>query len=133
MSKTAHITPRPQPSQLIRDMLAACRQNRDDWAQKHYRAWMQPDLTTTAIARREVGLRKLLVGWSQIGETHKDMYLSDIGADAVSGEHFAKMGHAIRDMIGTADLGRYDGGTLDRLVVMIALACGVDLDKDEPQ
>lgn len=120
-----------RPSQLIRDMLAACRQSRDSWAEQHYRAWLQSDLTCKPIERREVCLRKMIVGWAALGESHAEMYLAPIGQDAVTGDHFAAIGKSLRDLINTSDIGRYDGGTLDRLIVTIGHACGVDLDEGE--
>ena len=129
-TNTRTFTTTTKPSQIIRDMLTSCRQSRDDWALRHYQAWLQPDLAPTPIKRREVALRKLIIGWAQLGETHQDMFGAPISEDRISGEHFAVMGHAIRGMVNTADLGAYDGGTLDRLIAMIAETCGVDLDKD---
>lgn len=117
-----------KPSQPIRDMLSACRQSKDDWARRHYQAWLQQDLADTPIQRREVCIRKMIVGWAQLGESHQDMYGAPIGQDAYCCEHFAQMGHALRDML-NGETGAYDCGTLDRLIVMIANVCGVDLDE----
>ena len=123
------MTPTPtNPSDLIHDMLRKLRSKSDWWCGRHYAAWLQSDLeASTPVEQREIALRKLIVSWTQLGETHAALYGSPIGADGVLGAAFEQIGRGILDML-NGECGRFDCGTLDRLIRDIARACGVDFD-----
>ena len=79
-----------------------------DWKDRHLLATLCP--TPRSFESAMVGM---LHAWIAYGETHKRRYDSPIGNDYVLGPEWARIGRALRGLL-NGDLGRLDGGTLDR-------------------
>lgn len=101
----------------------------NDWCRRHATAWELAGTMhqSTTSMRREAALRDLIVGWARMAELHRMDYGSLIGADGVLGVAWKGIGISLRIML-NGDLGRFDGGTLDKLILEIAEATGVDLE-----
>ncbi len=112
------------PSFLIHQMLTKLRfkamEAEFGWGAHHVMAWELSTLST------EAPLRNAIISWGQIGETHRRAHGRDIGQDAVLGVAWKGMGQCLRIML-NADIGRFDLGTLDELILNMASSCGVDL------
>ncbi len=90
------------------------------WCAHHVMAWELSTLST------EAPLRNAIISWGQIGETHRRFHGRDIAHVAVLGVAWKGMGQCLRIML-NADIGRFDLGTLDELILTMATSCGVDL------
>lgn len=111
-----------------------CRDPSQSWPRRHLRAWRQDNVpriarldAISAVAMSEVAMRDAIVAWAMMGEAHAKMYASPIGEDGVLGVAWAQMGQALLSML-NGELGGLDGGTLDKLIRDIALACDVALE-----
>lgn len=89
------------------------------WPQLHCSAWVNPRGT-------ERGIRAMLEGFAAFADAH---VASDytIGQDGFFGPHAEDMIQALLALL-NLDCGRFDCGTLDRLIRELAVAAGVDLD-----
>lgn len=120
------------PSRIMYESVAACERkgsNGEEWARRHMMAWEFGDASRDpGMKRMEAIVRDNIIAWARYGEQHRMLYHSNIGDDGVLGVAFKSMGMALRYML-NGETGRLDCGTLDKLILDIAEACGVDLEE----
>jgi hypothetical protein len=102
----------------------------NDWCRRHAMAWELSGThhQTTNSQRLEAALRDTIIGWAKMAEEHRISYGSFIGEDGVLGRAWKGIGISLLIML-NGDLGRFDGGTLDKLIREIAEASGVNLEE----
>jgi hypothetical protein len=88
---------------------------------RHIDAWNEPGSSAYPHGGRsfEAGIRDLIIGWGEYADAYRAHHDSPITDDGVLGPAWEQIGHSIREML-TGELGRFDGGTLDSLIVSIA-------------
>jgi hypothetical protein len=77
----------------------------------------------------ERAIRDLLTAWLQYRDVHAEVNASRIGDDSVLGPEWARIGAAIRGLL-NADCGRFDCGTLDRIICRELTGQGYDPDAE---
>jgi len=98
------------------------------WARSHMMAWEFSDVVkSTGSMKLEAALRDSILAWARYGETHRAVHGSNIGEDGVLGTAWKAQAQTLLIML-NGELGRLDGGTLDKLIRAIAETCGVDLE-----
>lgn len=89
---------------------------------QHCEAWLEPR------PGREQAIKQLIVGYALLADSHRtEPDDAPIGRCGFFGEHARDMIRALLAML-TTDTGRYDCGTLDRLIRKMAEASGVELE-----
>lgn len=88
------------------------------WTQQHQAAWHNPRGT-------ERGIRAMLEGFAAFADAHETEDYT-IGQDGFFGPHAEDMIQALLAML-NLQCGRFDCGTLDRLIRELAVAAGVEL------
>lgn len=94
----------------------------EPWAKAHLSAWQHP-------IGKEVSVQNLILAWTGYASTFRP----PIGRDSELAEPFAVLGRQILKVLNREDLGRFDKGTLARLVHDIARIAEVQLDTEEPR
>lgn len=106
------------PHELTQEMQLRCRTT----------AWggttVDPEFPLDPVRHREHSLRLMIEGWAAWGESHERLYSCKIAEDAFCGPLFATMARTLIEML-NAELGRHDGGDLDKLVREVSLSCGI--------
>lgn len=106
---------------LIRDSLATARRlvhGRNDYGRAHCTAWHEP---SHGLERGIVGAVKAL---ADLADDAEAMGLP-IGEDGYGGDYWLQIASAVVKLM-SADCGRLDGGTVDRLVRDMARTAGFD-------
>lgn len=93
----------------------------NDWKARHHSAFVAPR------GHAEKSIHALVVAWDQYAGFHWDQHHTNIGDDSVLGPEWARIGSALRGLL-NADLGRLDGGLLDRLICTTLEGQGFDPD-----
>ena len=99
------------------------------WGERHFKAWTLPNTGSEAM------IKSLIVGW--IG--YADQYHASTGfepsstlaEDTYAGQYWIEIAHSIINLL-SMDLGRLDGGTLDRIVREVAMNEGFTEDVELP-
>jgi len=89
-------------------------------AKRHLAAWMNPQ-------GYELPIYHLIRGLAQYGAAAMTAHGSKIGDDQVLGPALKNIADSILTLL-NGDIGRFDGGTLDKLVRAICVEYGVELD-----
>jgi hypothetical protein len=69
----------------------------------------------------------MLLGLAEYADAHERQYSSKIGADGVLGREWLDALRGVRGLL-NGELGRFDGGTLDKAIHAMAEAASVALD-----
>jgi len=75
-----------------------------------------------------IAIVSLFSGRLKYADEHKWKYHSGIGEDGLLGDEWAKIGGALRGLL-NGETGRFDCGTLDKLIADTLRAEGFDPDK----
>ena len=97
------------------------------WQYRHTMAWEFASLKSLHSCN-EAAIRDAIVGWAALAEAHAMKHEAPIGKDGYLGLAWSEMGKQLLHML-NAELGRLDGGTLDKLIRDIAKYGGGDLEK----
>lgn len=84
--------------------------NSSDWQTRHFGAINAPK------SEFEKAFVEMLSGWLRYADSHAQQYESRIGEDGVLGMYWAQIGAGLRGLL-NGELGRFDGGTLDSVLV----------------
>lgn len=76
---------------------------------------------------KEVGVVQLLQSWETYANNHRARFETSIGDDAVLARYWSDIGSAIIGLL-NGDIGRLDGGTVDKYVRELARENGVKGD-----
>lgn len=95
--------------------------NTGGWQDRHDEALRNPRIGF------ESALVRMMVGWFEYAEEHKQRYESVIGNDHVLGDEWEAMGDALRGLL-NGSLERLDAGTLDSFVLKTMRSNGIDTD-----
>lgn len=92
-----------------------------DYQRRHQLAWESPTLG-------ERGLRQMIVGFAERADAYAAETSGErtIGQDGYWHEHALAMVEALRALL-NFECGRFDCGTLDRLILDVAEAAGVEV------
>ena len=106
--------------ECLRELEAKAAQ-RQNWATAHLLAWRGP-------GENEGPLRDMIQGWVMYAHRHQARYGSLVGDDGVLGPEWASIGNALRGLL-NGETGRFNCGTLDRLLLDVATDNGVNLEE----
>jgi hypothetical protein len=95
-------------------------QDPHDWRARHRAAEQRP-------TQGEKAILQLIDALNYYQEAHRDIHGSQLADDAVLGEYWIKMVRSAEGLL-NGDLGRLDGGTLDRMLRAIAVDAGFSED-----
>jgi len=90
------------------------------WAERHLAGWRSP-------VGFEVALKYMVLALDQYGSEMRRQFGREVGNDGVLGPAYRDIVEAVLTLL-NGDLGRLDGGTLDKLVRAIAHENGIELD-----
>ena len=96
--------------------------NSSGWQTRHLSAINAPK------SEFEKAFVELLSGWLRYADSHAQAYKSRIGDDGVLGAYWAQIGAGLRGLL-NGELGRFDGGTLDSVLVSAMEAQDFDPDQ----
>jgi hypothetical protein len=134
--RTLRLVPRTgdwkSPTQIMHDSIAECivkgRDPRFEWMRRHMMAWELSDAgESTGKMKLEATVRDLVIAWARHGEAHRIVHGTNIGEDQYLGFAWKAQAQALLMML-NGELGRLDGGTLDKIIRAVAETCGVDLE-----
>lgn len=80
------------------------------WQTRHFSAITAPK------SEFEKAFVEMLSGWLRYADSHAQQYESRIGEDGVLGVYWAQIGAGLRGLL-NGELDRFDGGTLDSVLV----------------
>lgn len=109
---------------FARDLLlerAGSMEEKDDWKRRHAIAWRYP-------RTNEGGIVALVTALATLVDAHAMTWDAAIGDDFYAGPYVEDIARAAIKLLST-DIGRLDGGTLDKLIRDIANLGGIDGDK----
>lgn len=72
-------------------------------------------------------LAKMLTGWEQYAEAHKDRYGESVGKDHVMGDYWAEVGLAIKRLL-DGDCGGFDCGSIAHNITQAITDAGIPND-----
>ncbi len=133
-------TPAPKvlPAEVLRRAvgdvaeLGARDPDNNQWARRHRMGWefakTRRDPANGPKECASAAIRDVIVGWAHMAEAHRAMYDSNIGDDGVLGPAWKAIGLSLLISL-NGELGRLDGGTLDRMIRNIGDAGGVNFDE----
>ncbi len=97
--------------------------NMNGWQDRHISAFITPN----SVERPIVGMLQTMAAYA---DAHQARFASPLGDDYVLGAAWLEMLIGWRKLL-NGELGRLDGGTLDRLYFEIGKAAGFDADELE--
>lgn len=92
----------------------------EEWHQRHSRAWINPR------PGGERAIKLLIAGYAEMAD-QSQTFEHKLGQDGYFHEHAADLIHAMRAYL-NFDVGRFDCGSLDRLICGLAEISGVELE-----
>jgi hypothetical protein len=93
----------------------------DDWKARHEQALRAPTPGT-----HEAALVGMFGAWVAYAEAHRRAYDSPIGDDGVLGDEWRAIGHGLLGLL-NGDLGRLDGGSMDRAIRTVLEHAGCEV------
>lgn len=90
------------------------------WGPRHVAAWKEPQ-------HAEAGIVGLITAAATYADNYRRQFESQLGDDAVLGEPWADILRGVLQLL-NGDLGRLDGGTVDKLVRQMLSAEGFETD-----
>lgn len=87
--------------------------------ERHNAAWAHP------MRGAEYAIRGAIVSWLEYADSYAAQWDRPIGQDGYAGRYWQEWGEALRGLL-SMDLGRFDGGTLDGILMDAAKAAGVE-------
>jgi hypothetical protein len=101
----------------------------EHWARKHISTWR------TAQNDEAAAIRDMIVAWGKYASAFTKRYPPEpgdeqavrVGDDGFLGDQMVEIGRGIRQLL-NGEIGGFDGGTLDRLILGIAEINNIDLE-----